>query len=215
MIRRVLCTALLLCLTPLAASAQDAGWKPLFDGKSLDGWHHVGPGQFVVHNGLLRTEGGMGLLYYDKARLGNGTIRVVYKTATPRSNSGVYIRIADKPSDPWYAVHNGFEIQIADGGSAARGTGSIYTFAEARAQPFKPQDWNTLEITLDGQKVSTTINGTPVAEFDASTLDPNAEKKTTEGDPARTPRAEAGYIGLQNHDKDSIVEFKEVSFRPN
>jgi hypothetical protein len=40
-----------------------AGWRPLFDGRSLDGWEHVGPGRFVVENGMLRTEGGMGLLY--------------------------------------------------------------------------------------------------------------------------------------------------------
>ena len=31
-----------------------------------------------------------------------------------------------------------------------------------------------------------------------------------EGDPARGPRPESGYIGLQNHDKNSIVYFKDV-----
>ena len=30
----------------------------------------------------------------------------------------------------------------------------------------------------------------------------------------RGPRPEAGYLGLQNHDKDSVVFFKEVSVRP-
>ena len=34
-----------------------------------------------------------------------------------------------------------------------------------------------------------------------------------QGDPARGPRPEAGYLGLQNHDKDSVVFFKEVSVR--
>jgi hypothetical protein len=214
MIRQAAAALLVSLMMTAGAPAQEAAWTPLFDGKTLEGWTHVGPGQFVVKEGLLRTEGGMGLLFYDMAKLDHGTIRVVYRTGTPRSNSGVYIRIADKPTEPWYAVHNGFEVQIADGGAAARGTGSIYTFAEAKAQPAKPQDWNTLEITLDGQKVATAINGTPVATFDASTLDPKAEPKTAPGDPARTPRVETGYIGLQNHDKDSIVEFKEVSFRP-
>ncbi len=156
----------------------------------------------------------MGLLWYSRERLGNCILRVVYRTGTERSNSGVYVRIADKPSDPWYAVHHGFEVQIADGGRPDRGTGSIYTFAKANAQPGKPLDWNTLEITLKGNRVSTSINGVPVADFDAGGLKPLAKEVTGEGDPARGPRPEAGYIGLQNHDKDSTVFFKEVSVRP-
>jgi hypothetical protein len=203
----------LACSLPAFADAP-TDWKPLFDGKSLNGWEHVGPGQFVVKDGQLRTEGGMGLLWYSREKLGDCVIRVRYKTGTPRSNSGVYIRIADKPTDPWYAVHHGFEVQIADGGKSARGTGSIYTFADAKSQPGKPLDWNTLEITLKGNRVSTAINGTPVAEFDAGELKPQATEKNGKGDPARGPRPEKGYIGLQNHDKDSVVFFKEVSVRP-
>ena len=198
-----------------AARAQPPGdWRPLFDGKTLDGWEHVGPGRFVVEDGQLRTEGGMGLLYNTKEKLGDCVIRVVYKLGTPRSNSGLYVRIAEKPAEPWYAVHHGFEVQIADGGKSARGTGSVYTFADARAQPARPGEWNTLEVTLRGNRVSTAINGTPVAEFDAAELKPQATDKQGDGDPARGPRPEAGYIGLQNHDKDSTVFFKEVSVRP-
>jgi hypothetical protein len=168
MIRRGMKVAAILSLTlgfsspSFAQSPSD--WKPLFDGKSLDGWDHVGPGRFVVEGGQLRTEGGMGLLWYSRQKLGDCVIRVVYRLGTEKSNSGVYIRIAEKPADPWYAVHHGFEVQIADGGRSERGTGSIYTFAGAKAQPSKPP--------------------------------------------------EAGYIGLQNHDKESTVFFKEVSVRP-
>jgi hypothetical protein len=212
--RRCNVVALLTLTLGLASSATAQDWRPLFDGKSLDGWEHVGPGRFVVEDGQLRTEGGMGLLWYSREKLGDCVLRVVYKTGTARSNSGVYVRIAEKPADPWYAVHHGFEVQIADGGSASRGTGSIYTFAEAKAQPGKPSEWNTLEVTLKGKRISTAINGTPVAEFDSSGLKPDAEEKTGEGDPARGPRPEEGYIGLQNHDKDSVVYFREVSVRP-
>jgi hypothetical protein len=55
-----------LAITPdiPAGEAQADGWRPLFDGKSLDGWEHVGPGKMVVADGLLRTEGGMGLRWY-------------------------------------------------------------------------------------------------------------------------------------------------------
>jgi hypothetical protein len=218
MIRRAATVAATLAIAlvsgPPSLAQSRSDWKPLFDGKSLDGWEHVGPGRFVIEDGQLRTEGGMGLLWYAREKLGDCTIRVVYKLGTPRSNSGLYIRVADKPSDPWYAVHHGFEVQIADGGRPARGTGSIYTFAEAKAQPSKPGEWNTLEVTLRGHRVSTAINGTPVADFDASELKPEAKEVTGEGDPARGPRPESGYIGLQNHDRNSTVYFKEVSVRP-
>ena len=196
------------------ATGPSADWRPLFDGRSLEGWEHVGPGKFVVEDGLLRTEGGMGLLWYAREKLGNSVIRVVYKTANNHSNSGVYIRIADRPADPWFAVHHGFEVQIMDRGSEGRSTGSIYTFAKAAAEPFKPGEWNTLEVTMRGNTIITTINGTKVAEFDSSSLKPESTDKTGEGDPARGPRPDLGYIGLQNHDEKSTVYFKEVSVRP-
>jgi hypothetical protein len=209
-------TILVLFLAQAVASREPAAtssWRPLFDGRTLEGWEHVGPGKFVIEGGTLRTEDGMGLLWYSREKFGNCVIRVVYKTETTRSNSGVYIRIADRPKEPWFAVHHGFEVQIADSGREGRGTGSIYTFAEATARPFKAGEWNTLEITLKGNLIQTTINGVPVAEFDSSALKPQPTDTTGEADPARGPRPESGYIGLQNHDKGSIVFFKEVSVR--
>src|SRR5215472_17622898 len=128
------------------SSDKDSGWRPLFNGRNLDGWEHVGPGKMVVEDGVIRTEGGMGLLWYTREKLGDCVLRVVYKTATPRSNSGVYIRIADRPKDEWYAVHHGYEVQIMDSGPEFRCTGSIYTFAKAAAQPAKQGEWNTLEV---------------------------------------------------------------------
>ena len=37
--------------------------KTLFNGKNLDGWQQVGPGSFVVKDGMMKTEGGMGMLW--------------------------------------------------------------------------------------------------------------------------------------------------------
>jgi hypothetical protein len=196
------------------SSKSSSAWRPLFDGRTLNGWEHVGPGRFVVDSGALRTEDGMGLLWYTGEKFANCVIRVVYKTGTPRSNSGIYIRIADRPKDPWYAVHHGFEVQIMDSGREDRRTGSIYTFAKATARPVKPGEWNTLEITLKGNRIQTAINGDSVSDFDSSSLKPQATESEGEGDPGRGPRPEAGYIGLQNHDKNSVVFFKEVSARP-
>ena len=44
-------------------------------------------------------------------------------------------------------------------------------------------------------------------------FDPSAElpERKADWEPERGPREEEGYIGLQNHDGDSVVYFKEVS----
>jgi hypothetical protein len=199
-----------------AAEPSEGDWTPLFNGENLDGWEHVGPGKFVVEDGLMKTEGGMGLLWFAGEKFGDCTIRVVFKTTKRADNSGVYIRIADKPDDPWFAVHHGYEVQIIDGDQPLRMTGSVYSFAPAKAKPSKPSgEWNTLEITLDGNLVHTKLNGEDVADFNPADPVPKLNPRGGMGDPEPGPRPEAGYLGLQNHDEDSTVYFKEVAVRKN
>ncbi len=93
--------------------------KHLFNGKDMDGWEHIGPGRFTVEDGMLKTHGGMGLLWYTREKVGNAVLRIVYKASKAEDNSGVFIRISDRPSDPWYAVHHGYE--VADSRPSARG----------------------------------------------------------------------------------------------
>jgi len=90
------------CAQFLAGQAQaEPAWRtvPLITAGKVDpSWVHVGYGGFVVDDGTLRTEcdpKGLGLLVYKKERLGNCQIRVVFKTKEARSNSGVYVRLAD------------------------------------------------------------------------------------------------------------------------
>lgn len=200
-----------------AESGVASSGKALFDGKSIDDWEHVGPGRLVLENGLLKTEGGMGLLWYKKQKLGDCVLRVVYKTTRQNDNSGVYVRIAEPPKDPWYAVHHGYEVQIADdkGGSPYRVSGAIYSFAKAAARPTKPAgEWNILEITLRGDRIQTSINGVQVADFNPADPAPQLGPRGGMGDPEPGPRPKSGYVGLQNHDGNCVVYFKEVSVRP-
>jgi hypothetical protein len=198
-----------------AADADSAGWRPLFDGKSLDGWEHIGPGKMVLKDGVIRTEGGMGLLWYTREKLGDCTIRVVYKTSSKASNSGVFIRIADKPKDEWYAVHHGYEVQICDDGDDFHRTGAVYSLSKALAKPSKVGEWNTMDITLQGERVIVTLNGVKVQDFDPTSA--AIPKRTKPYEPERGPRPTAGYFGLQNHNEvaqGTDVLFKEVSVRP-
>lgn len=193
-----------------SASAAD-GWRPLFNGKNLDGWYQVGPGKFEIEDGAIKTVGGMGLLVYEGEKFGNTTIRLVFKTTGQRDNSGLYIRMPEAPGDPWYGVHNGFEVQIDGAGDEWHSTGAIYSLSKVTKRAQKPSgEWNTMDITLDGPITRITLNGELVNVFDPSK--PVPERKQWY-EPVRGPRPDSGYIGIQNHDPKSTILFKEVSVK--
>jgi hypothetical protein len=201
------------CIALVAAVgiAWAAEWQQLFNGKDLTGWKMVGPGRFVVEDGMMRTEGGMGLLWYTGERIGNATLRVVYKTVGERGNSGVFIRLPEPPRDPWYGVHNGYEVQVEAGGDEWHSTGSIYSLSKVSKRMQKPPgEWNTMDIVLRGQKTIISVNGEVVNEFDGNQPVPNRSRWY---EPVRGPRPDFGYIGLQNHDARSTVYFREVSVK--
>ena len=212
--RRNLCF-LFLVIVLNSCSEQDGKWRQLFNGKDLSGWEQVGPGNFVVEDGLLKTVDGMGMILWSAEKFSNVIIRVVYKVKDNDCNSGVFIRIPEKPADEWDAVNNGYEVQIDNGTRHVGGdyhcTGVLYSLTKAMAHPQKnPGEWNTMEITLDGQRTIVYVNGEKVTDFTEG--DPVPEK-TRDFEPDRGPRPESGYIGLQNHDALSTAWFKEVAVK--
>jgi len=171
----------------------------------------TGPGAFVLEDGLLKTTGGMGLLFYEPKTLGDCTLRVVFKTASAHANSGVIIRLPEPPPDPWYGVHNGFEVQIDAGGDDWHSTGAIYSLSKVTSRQQKPQgEWNTMDIEIRGKLTRITLNGVLVNEYTDGQPVPGRKQWF---EPVRGPRAAFGYIGLQNHDGNSTVYFKEVSVK--
>lgn len=207
----------LLALMTTFVHAQSGEWKQLFDGKDLVGWKHVGPGEMTVQDGVIKTGGGMGLLYWAGGQLGDCTIRVVFKMEHENDNSGVYIRIPVEPREAWMPVHYGYEIQIDNKPDDYHSTGVVYSFSKAMARPGKPgPEWNTMEITLDGPHTRVTVNGVQVTDFtEGQPVPPNSPEEDLKenGSPKRGPRPNNGYIGLQNHSDKDIVYFKEVAVR--
>lgn len=182
----------------------------LFNGKDLTGWEHVGPGRLYVEDGTIKTEGGMGLLYFKGRKFGNCTIRVVFKTESePGANSGVYIRMPEQPKDPWYGVHFGYEVQIDGRADDWHATGAIYSLSKITKRVQKPRgEWNTMEIMLKGSETIVRLNGEVINDFKEGQEVPERHQWF---EPVRGPRAIEGYIGLQNHDGASKVAFKEIS----
>jgi Domain of Unknown Function (DUF1080) len=174
----------------------------LFDGQTIDGWRMAGPGRFVLvkSDKSLQSEGGMGLLWYTKKKYNDFVLKVDWKASRRNDNSGVFVRFSDPDNDPIIAVNTGYEIQIDDlampDGNPLHKTGAIYNFAaplELRSKTVG--HWNTFEIEVTGQKYVVALNDEKVIpEF---TGNRNAE----------------GYIGIQNHDTDSRVSFKNIRIK--
>ena len=191
----------------LALPAFGAEWKQLWNGKDLTGWAHIGYGRFVVDDGILKTEGvdrTLGLLWYTAGPVGDCTLRVVFREVG-KGNSGVYIRIPEKPSDEQKVVRIAHEIQI--GGAS---TGEIYGVTRVLAPPpLKTDDWNTMEITMEGQHTIVTVNGVKVTDYTPG-VTPVREKMA---EYYKTPRPDKGWFGIQNHNLD-VVWFKEIAIKP-
>ncbi len=173
----------------------------LFNGTNLDGWQQAGPGRFSVENGMLVTEGGLGLLWYAAHQFRNFELRVGWMVTKKSDNSGVFVRFPDPNGDPWVAVKEGYEIQIDDEGAPdgdlIHKTGAIYGVqAPAKIASKAPGDWNTFVIRVEGQTYNATLNGEPViTNFKGN-------------------RSVRGHIGLQNHLPKDQVFFRNIIMTP-
>jgi 3-keto-disaccharide hydrolase len=180
-----------------AKKKTDGKWIELFNGKDTTGWRMAGKGNFTVEDGALQTHGGMGMLWYEGRKFANFTLRVEWKVNDHCNNSGIFVRFPEKSDDPWFAVNNGYEIQIDD--CDKKGlmfqTGSIYSFHPATKLASRPAgEWNVYEITVVAQHYTIVLNGEKVNEFDGK-------------------RGMEGYVGLQNHDPISRVSFRSVKVK--
>ena len=175
----------------------------LFHGQSMDSWRMAGPGKFVLveYDKSLQSEGGMGLLWYTKKKYKDFILKVDWKVSRRNDNSGVFVRFSDPDDDPIIAVNTGYEIQIDDmampDGNPLHKTGAIYNLAAPlSAAVTKPVgQWNTFEIEAIGQKYSVTLN-------DEKIIPEFIGNRNTEG-----------YIGIQNHDTDSHVSFRNIRIK--
>jgi len=168
---------------------QGDGWKPLFNGDSLDGWQQRNGwavyriDQGTIH-GVTSKDSPNSFLCTTKDY---GDFELKFEVQVDASlNSGVQIRSKSIPEKDSGRVH-GPQVEIeAPGGTA----GYVYGEATGRnwispTQPkhawFRDGEWNQYHIRASGKRIQTWINGQPVEDItDALGSD-------------------SGFIGLQVH----------------
>ena len=208
---------LLVSASPTARAADEEGFTPLFDGKSLDGWkQHGGKANYKVEEeqivGSSVPNTSNSFLCTEK-EYGDFILEVEFKV-DPTLNSGVQIRsqVFDQPQEAEIdgkkfkfaadRVH-GYQVEIDPSDRAW--SGGIYDEGrrgwlndlknnEAARKAFKQNEWNKFRIECRGDSIKTWINGVPAADLRDSV----------------TPK---GLIALQVHGVGARTEPLEIRWR--
>ena len=169
-------------------------------GYTKRGWNHYGPGYFVLDGktGVLKGQGGMGLLWFAEKKYKDFILELDYKCADDFTNSGIFLRVPVMPESDDY-IYRSFEIQINPSGKGIHMTGSAYDAEAPIKSASRPAgEWNHFKIAFIGSRITVELNGVLVLDWDA---EPRGKVRDF---------AREGYIGLQNHDSRSPVFFKNI-----
>ena len=138
----------------------------------------------VVDGTLSACDAPTGYLTSDRSYK-NFVLSIEFKTAA-ETNSGVFVR---SPQE-----NGGYEVQIWRQQPAGYNTGSIVNVAKtARDYTFKPDEWNSFQITADGDHLVVDLNG-------EKTLD------------VRDTRFAEGNVRLQY--QQFPIAFRNIKIRP-
>ncbi len=198
--------ALGLVLVEASPEGEDE-WRPLFDGSTLAGWQISGKGKWRVEDGEIVATASEELerngLLFSKQRYRDFVIRFEFKVKN--GNSGFYFR-AEKRDDAVglkaYQAEIPGEIneKVPAGGIHESGKGGrgwlMKPEIERVREVFKPGEWNRMEVSAQGNRITTTLNGKRVCEIDD-------EKGAREG-----------FLAFQLHrNKKMAVRFRKIEMK--
>jgi len=192
----------------VSVRAAEDGFVPLFPkdgppaGFVVRHWADVGqPPQeaaaWVVKDGVLTSEGARGCWLMSEKEYGDFTLEYDFKLG-PRGNSGCALR-APLKGDPAF---DGMEMQMADfryneQAKDSELTGGLYRAVAPTKQVYKPEEWNTVRITLTGSHVTVVMNGETIQDIDLSKFDATVPRHDGTPAPPLKDRPRAGHIGFQ------------------
>ncbi len=171
-----------------------------FWGYSKHGWNHYGPGYFELDQktGILKGHGGMGLFWYSRKKFKDFILELDFKSEDKFTNSGVFLRVPGMVTSDDYIYHS-FEIQVYDNGKGIHKTAAVYDAEAPDQDAFYPSgEWNHFKITFKGDKIKVELNDQLVLDWKA---EPRGKVKDF---------AMEGYVGLQNHDSQSPIYFRNI-----
>lgn len=156
--------------------AAEADWKPLFNGKNLDGWTQKGgKAKYEIRDGAIvgttvpRSSNSFLCTNQD---YGDFVLELEFKVS-PKMNAGIQIRSASIPTYRRGIVH-GYQVEIDP--SKRAWSGGIYDESrrgwihdlkenEPARRAFRQNQWNHYRIEAIGDHIRTWINGVLAADL--------------------------------------------------
>jgi hypothetical protein len=201
-----------------SASTSSSGWRSLFDGRTLTGWHvyHESgtPKNWAVVDGTIQRMADGGDLVTDQL-YGNFELALDWKI-TPGGNSGILYRVADTGEETYFT---GPEMQVLDdtrhpdGKSPLTSAGSDYGLYPAPRGVVKPVgEWNSIRLVVNGNHVEHWLNGVKVVEYELHSPEWNAKVAASKFSawPGYGMSA-TGRIALQQH--GAQVNYRNIRIR--
>ena len=181
----------------LAKEEMAAGWKLLFDGSTLKGWEaHAASATepaataWRVADGAIVCDGDRrGWLGTDDM-FGDFNLKIQFRVGE-KTNSGVFLRSQKTGGIP---AETGYELQIWDFRPTYK-TGALVNAIEAAPTKILADQWNSYEVTADGNHFVVVLNGKIV-------LDGTDAKHSS------------GVVGLQYNTGGGKVEFRNIKIKP-
>jgi len=202
----VVVTGLLLGAAPAASNA--VGFTPLFtedgapNGWSVREWNdltqRVDDAPWKVADGVLMTGDRRGTWLVSDDEYENFILEFEV-LLTEVGNSGVALR-APLFGDPAF---DGMEFQMADfrynpEAKDSELTGGIYRAIAPSEQVYRPTEWNTVRIELNGSHLKATLNGKVIQDVDLSKFDQPVKRHDGSDAPPIKDRPHKGRIGFQH-----------------
>jgi len=195
---------LLLLTAALRVTAADseAGFKPIFDGKTFTGWK-IGDEQaksWRIEDGAFVAQGTRSHVYYvgDEQPFKDFELKVDVMTE-PGSNGGIYFHTRFQESG-WPKA--GFECQVNVTQGDWIKTGSLYGLINMALTPTQDNKWWTQHIIVKGNKMTVKIDGRTVLEYNeppGAVAGKDFERKLGNG-----------TFEFQAHDLKSVIRYKNV-----
>jgi hypothetical protein len=208
----------------LTAQEQAAGWKLLFNGKDLTGWHNfkkdtIKPGWQVKDGTLACIDPHNADDIVTTEKFGWFELQIDYNISEG-GNSGIMYHVTEEGSAPW---KTGPEFQLEDNAKAKDPIrcGWLYDLYQPPIDPKtdKPLDatkpageWNHVRLVIGPDKCIHEINGAKYFEYVLGSDDFNERvKKSKFGTTPRFAKADSGYLALQGD--HGQVAFRNIKVR--
>ena len=176
--------------TTQASLLSEPEWAILFAGHDLSSFNAVGDAEWNIIDDYVEADGYTGSFLVTRGHYTDFVLQADFWPG-PASNSGIFIRNGDPQA---ISAMGGYEINIYDTNeNLDNRTGSIVGHVPPLTEVLSEEQWNTYEITAQGNRITVVLNGTLTAELEDDT---HAN----------------GPIAFQNN--GGLIRFRNIRLRP-